>query len=125
MKGEIKNWQDSSKKDFDTAKYLFDGRKYEESAFFCQQAVEKVLKALLLKKTKELLKIHDLVLLAKKVNAPKEIIISCSKITPAYIDSRYPDLFRKYSEKNSKKKKLLKKKGLERIKKKKKKKKKK
>src|SRR3989338_3689785 len=101
MKEEIKNWHERSKRDFDTAKYLFDGRKYEESAFFCQQAAEKALKCLLLKKTKELIKIHDLVLLARKLNAPKEVIISCSKITPAYIDSRYPDLFRKYSEKDS------------------------
>lgn len=97
MNLEMKKWRKSGEKDFDTAKYLFNGKKYEESAFFCQQAVEKLLKAKLLERTNKLIKVHDLVLLARKLDAPENIIIACSKITPAYIDSRYPDLFKEYS----------------------------
>lgn len=101
MREEAKNWIDSSKRDFSTAKYLFDGKRYEESTFFCQQSVEKGLKVLLLKRTDNIIKIHDLVLLSKKLDAPDEIIFSCSKITPAYIDSRYPDLSKTYDKKDA------------------------
>ena len=48
MKEEIKSWVDQSEKDLDTGEYLFEGKRYDEAAFFFQQSVEKALKALLL-----------------------------------------------------------------------------
>ena len=37
-------------------------------------------------------KVHDLVLLSKKVSAPPEIIEICKKLTIAYTYTRYPDV---------------------------------
>jgi len=101
MKEELKKWIEQAEKDFDTARYNLIGKKIGAAIFYSQQAAEKALKTLYIKKYKKLLKIHDLVLLARKVNAPKEIIVLCSKINPAYTDARYPDLSRDYSEKDA------------------------
>ena len=95
---EYKKWIEQSEKDLDTAKYNLEGKKIEAGIFFLQQSAEKALKALHIKKYKELLKVHDLVLLAKKLSAPEDIRIKCSKINPSYIDTRYPDVPKAYSE---------------------------
>ena len=54
---------------------------------------------LLIKKTGKFPKIHDLTKLARLVNAPLRIIENCSKINPAYINTRYPDLPQRFSKK--------------------------
>lgn len=99
---EEKIWLTKAKKDFKAAKNSFESEDYEWACFQAQQAVEKALKAIYIKKYKRLLKIHDLVLLARKINAPKEIIVLCSKINPSYIDTRYPDLSKIYTEEDAK-----------------------
>ena len=99
MGQEIKNWWLQAKVDFDSAEYNFKGKRYYLCAFMSQQSVEKALKALLIKRTKDFPKIHDLTKLAKMVNAPLEIVELCAKINPAYIASRYPDTAKKYSKK--------------------------
>ena len=45
-----------------------------------------------MKKTNILLKTHDLVLLAKKVNTPKKIFDFCKELNPVYLYTRYPDI---------------------------------
>lgn len=60
--------------------------------FLCQQAAEKAMKAVMLEREGEIIKIHDLVILAKKVNAPEEIIQNAKELTLAYTYTRYPDL---------------------------------
>lgn len=82
--------------DLDTARYNLDGSKYDVAAFFAQQATEKALKALYILKLNDLWKIHDLVRLARKVEAPDNIIELCAKITPGYTTTRYPDIGRTY-----------------------------
>jgi len=69
---EFKKWVERAKRDLDTAKFLFEGKKYEESAFYSHQSVEKSLKGVLIKKSGKLLKIHDLVKLGKNIGIPKE-----------------------------------------------------
>jgi len=44
-------------------------------------------------------KIHDLVKLAKSVNANKDIINLCEIVNPSYFVSRYPDIEEKYNKK--------------------------
>jgi|SRR3989344_2956180 len=100
---EYKLWFEKAQRDFDSAKNSLNSDDYEWCCFQAQQAVEKGLKAMHIKKNKELLKSHDLVLLAKRLNAPREIVINCSQITPSYIDTRYPDLAKDYSEEDAKK----------------------
>ncbi len=48
MEEEIRNWWKQAKKDLETANYLYKGERYEESAVFSQQSVEKALKALIM-----------------------------------------------------------------------------
>ncbi len=101
MREEISNWIRQVKEDLEKAQILFDNKKFDGTAFYCHQAVEKGLKGLLIKKTKEFPKIHDLVELAKLVNAPKQIIIDCGILNPHYIETRYPDLSRGYSKEDT------------------------
>lgn len=91
MKVEIKNWWLQAQDDLEKARLLLDGGKYDGAAFFSQQAVEKGLKALYLKKYNYLLRIHDLVKLAREVGAPNKVITKCSIITPVYFEVRYPE----------------------------------
>ena len=89
---EYEEWFAKAEKDLKTAKYNLKGNELEAAAFFLQQSAEKALKALLIKKTKKLMKVHDLVILARKVDAPKEIIGYCQRLTIVYQQVRYPDI---------------------------------
>ena len=99
MREDVKGWWKKAKQDFETAKYLFNGKKYEDAAFFCQQSIEKALKSLIIQKTNEFPKVHDLTFLAKLIDSPQHIIELCAKLNSAYITSRYPDSLQKYSKK--------------------------
>ena len=89
---EAKKWTEQAERDFDAAKYNIEGGKIEQGIFFLQQAVEKALKAVYIKKFKKLFRTHDLILLAKKINAPKNITEKCKELNPAYQYTRYPDI---------------------------------
>ena len=92
MKEEVKKWFQYAKEDYDTAKFNFEGKKYRAAAFLCQQSAEKALKAILLKKTGKIRKIHDLVELGKDISIPVNLLNDLKELTLAYIYSRYPDL---------------------------------
>ena len=92
MKEEIKKWIKLSEEDFKTAKANLNIKKYRFASYLCQQAAEKSLKALLLKKTGKIIKIHDLVELGKKVEIEEKFLESLDKLTHTYIESRYPDI---------------------------------
>lgn len=89
---EVSKWWKKALGDLDTARILFDNGKHEDAAFFCQQAAEKGLKALLLKEEGEIEKIHDLVRLGKKARMPENLLDYAKELTLAYIYSRYPDV---------------------------------
>lgn len=91
---DYKNWIKKAEEDLETAEYNLEGNKTDAGFFFLQQSAEKSLKAVYLKKFKELLKTHDLFILAKKLNSPKEILDFCKKLTPAYQYTRYPDVYK-------------------------------
>ena len=92
MKEEVKRWWNKAKDDLDKATILFKNQKYDGTVFFCQQAVEKALKALFLKEKNKIRKIHDLVELGKDVKLPENLINYCKELTLSYIYSRYPDI---------------------------------
>jgi HEPN domain-containing protein len=94
MRKEIENWWKQGKDDLEKARILFENKKYDGTAFFCQQSVEKGLKALALKERNKIKKIHDLVELGKDVNLPQNFIDYCKELTLSYIYSRYPDIER-------------------------------
>ncbi|MBI2666822.1 HEPN domain-containing protein [Candidatus Woesearchaeota archaeon] len=85
------DWWEQVLRDIETAEYLFEGKRYKECSFFCQQAVEKALKSILLKTKKEIVKVHDLVKLGRLVDLPEEFEKECDQLTGVYIDTRYPD----------------------------------
>ncbi len=49
----INHWIKSSQHDFETAEFLFKGKKYPECLFFCHLMIEKILKGLVVVKTKK------------------------------------------------------------------------
>jgi HEPN domain-containing protein len=91
MKEEIARWRRLSEDDFNSAKINFDNKLYYVCAFLCQQSVEKALKCVLLKKSKRIIKIHDLIILGKKVNLPSDILQKCEALNAVYLETRYVD----------------------------------
>lgn len=78
-----------AKDDLDSAKSNLENKKYYVCALLSQQAVEKALKALLIEKTNTLIKIHDLVILGRKVGLPNDLIKKCEQLSRVYIETRY------------------------------------
>ena len=91
MIAEYKEWMKKAERDLEAAKSNIKNGFLEEGAFFLQQSAEKALKALFIKKYREYLKIHDLVVLARKLKAPEKIAKNCARLTTLYQETRYPD----------------------------------
>jgi len=92
MRKEVENWWSQSKYDFETGKYLYDGKRYGPASFMIQQSVEKALKALYLLKVKEsLTPTHSLVFLASKIEVPNQYFRFLKELSPEFVVSRYPD----------------------------------
>ncbi len=91
MQEDVKVWLEQAKADLKAAEKNIDINELKVAAFLSQQATEKALKALYIKKFKKLLKTHDLVLLARKMDMPEDLINKCKNLSPAYIYTRYPD----------------------------------
>ena len=95
---EYKAWLERAEKDLKAAKDSVSSGNYEWAGFQAQQAAEKSLKAICINKNKILIKTHDCTLLARKCNAPEEIIKAGSELTPSYGDTRYPDIPKEYTK---------------------------
>ncbi len=91
MRSETQNWWRHALADVEKAGVLYRSKHFDGAAFFCQQSVEKALKALLIETTAGFPRMHDLTKLARLTKAPMEIVSLCSKVSPAYTASRYPD----------------------------------
>jgi len=93
MNQDVKYWVDLSKYDIDTAKAMLTSGRYLYVLFTCQQAVEKMLKALVVQNTKNFPpKIHDLVKLFSiadiEANDKKKEFLF--KLNFYYLETRYP-----------------------------------
>ena len=91
MREEIIHWWKQAQSDFHKAEVLNKGKQYDGVAFYCQQAVEKALKAVILLKTKEKTEGHSLVYLGQKSGIPERFFSGLKKLSPQYFLSRYPD----------------------------------
>ncbi|KXG77506.1 hypothetical protein AN618_10580 [Fervidicola ferrireducens] len=94
MRQEVLDWLESSEYDFETAKAMFKAGRYNYCIFMCHQAVEKLLKALVIFLKKEFPpKTHNLITLLEMIDqAPnKEMETIILKLNPHYMVSRYPD----------------------------------
>lgn len=93
MRKETKNWLEQSRDDFEKAKILFNSGHFDGSSFYCQQAVEKALKALIMSRSKERsVDGHSLIHLGKLAKAPQSYFSGLKKLSPQYFISRYPDV---------------------------------
>ena len=94
VKKIVKYWQKTAEHDFETMLYLFKGKKYSESLFFGHIVLEKILKGLVVKKTKEQAPyIHDLIRLVElsECNLSKDEMDLLDVVNKFNIKARYPE----------------------------------
>jgi HEPN domain-containing protein len=90
MESEVREWVVKAESDLRIAEKEVKIEEFEDSVFHSQQAAEKILKALQIKKLRRFDKVHDLEVLAKSVDAPKQIREYCIALSPFYTILRYP-----------------------------------
>ena len=98
----VSHWLERSKYDLETAKAMLDTRRYLYVAYMCQQAVEKLLKAIIAQHGKENLPIHNLNRLAELAELSGELeeeqIDLLAELTAYNIVARYGDYKESLSE---------------------------
>lgn len=90
----IKYWLDSAVYDLDTGKSLLESKRFPYALFFAHLALEKTLKAIIVKSTKEHAPFtHSLTFLASmsKIDIPESIFDKLAEYTEFHLESRYPD----------------------------------
>ncbi len=95
MNDTIKYWIETSLYDLEVANSLFGKKHFLHSAFLCHQSVEKMLKALFVKKHGSFPpKIHNLVKLAElsgiRSEMTEEQMTFLAELDPMNIEARYP-----------------------------------
>jgi HEPN domain-containing protein len=98
----VAHWIERSEYDLDTAKVMFDTGRYLYVAYMCQQAIEKILKALIAQLGKENFPIHNLNRLAEISLISNELTSDqfnfLAELTPYHIEARYGDYKESLSE---------------------------
>ena len=87
-------WLEQSQYDLETAKAMLASGRYLYVLFCCQQAVEKALKAVIVRRTNELPpRVHNLLRLAEAAGIPLDHERSrfLGELSAYYIQSRYPE----------------------------------
>jgi HEPN domain-containing protein len=90
----IAYWIDSAAYDLETGKTLLRTKRYPYALFFGHLAIEKVLKALVIKSTGEHAPYsHSLVMLAQKTGAdiPEAMLDHLAEFMEFHTEARYPD----------------------------------
>jgi len=92
LRPETRLWWEQAKRDFRVASRTHASRDYDVAVFYCEQAVQKALKAVLLHRTaRPPPKIHNLVTLGKMVGVGGQMIEFLAALAPQYMRTRYPD----------------------------------
>lgn len=94
MKKDTKNWVQIAKYDLETAKAMMSSSRFLYVLFTCQQAVEKMLKALIVEfadifppRSHDLIKLLELTMV--KTDAATQNFLA--KLSYYYIEARYPE----------------------------------
>jgi len=90
----FERWADQSDYDLETARAMFNSGRYLYVLFCCQQAVEKMLKAVIVKRTKEFPpRIHILIRLAEaaSLDLSEDRTLFFRELSNYYIQTRYPE----------------------------------
>ena len=98
----VGHWVERAEYDLGTAKAMLDTGRYLYVGYMCQQAVEKLLKAIIARQNKENLPIHNLSRLVE-VAGIRNHLSSCqfdflAELTPYSIEARYGDYKESLSE---------------------------
>ena len=92
--GNPREWLRTAESDKRAAEHLLDAGDYEACAFHCQQAIEKLLKAIIVKQTgKRPIHTHDVRSLLEEISGLEisvEMKDMVSDINGYYVGSRYP-----------------------------------
>jgi HEPN domain-containing protein len=92
---DAQRWLDEARADFDIARYLLEGARYNACAFHSQQTAEKALKALLRLRGENGWghKLGDLTerLVQVVPSIPASVIHAAQGLDRHYVESRYPD----------------------------------
>ena len=94
MSSPSKYWMEQAHYDLDTARAMLNARKYLYVLFCCQQAVEKALKAIIVKRMSDFPpRLHNLLRLAEiagvKMEPDREVFLG--ELSGYYIQTRYPE----------------------------------
>jgi HEPN domain-containing protein len=91
---QLDYWKNGADNDLETAELLISSRKYIEGLFFCHLTIEKIFKALVVKKTKQLApKTHILNYLHELTNVElsDQNTVFLSILMKYQLEGRYPD----------------------------------
>ena len=101
----INYWFEGAEDDLKTAESLFVSKRYHHCLFFCHLFLEKIIKALVVKKTKQQAPyVHNLVRLSELsgIEFSEEQLDLLAEITSFNIEARYNDYKRKFFKKATK-----------------------
>lgn len=90
----IQYWLEAAAYDLETGRTLLESKRYPYALFFAHLAIEKTLKALVVKTTKEHAPFtHSLPFLASKaqIEIPESIVDQLAEYSEFHLESRYPD----------------------------------
>jgi len=91
-------WQAGAENDIETAGILIANKKYVEGLFFCHLGIEKILKALVVKETRQIPpKSHNLNYLREltKIDVTEEQQLFMAVLMKYQLEGRYPDCYPK------------------------------
>lgn len=93
MQESVKEWFEISEYDLQSAEAMFSTGRYLYVAFMSQQAIEKILKAIYIKKNNELPpRTHNLIYLVDVLKLVMDVdaMATLSRLNQYYIQGRYP-----------------------------------
>jgi len=98
----VAHWVERAEYDLETAKAMLDTARYLYVAYMCQQAVEKLLKAIIANQGKENMPVHNLIRLSElaeiRDNLNSEQFKFLAELTPYCIEARYGNYKESLSE---------------------------
>ena len=83
------NWIKQAEADLKSAENSLLSKNYYASAFWSQQAIEKCLKAVIIKEYNGLMKTHDLIFLGKRAKLPENLLNNVKSFAGIYTETRY------------------------------------
>ncbi len=92
MRREIDVWVQQAEIDLESAEKNFNQQTYYVCAFLCQQAIEKIMKAVIMEKTKNSPpNTHNLREMGELIGLPQNLLTKARKLSRDFVINRYPD----------------------------------